>query len=165
MRHRRAWATPRTLRRIHPPSLHKQQISVLSLPSTPSRVLPTREPTSNGAHSHDTFRLYHQARKPSATEEIEYHWIDGVERLDLYEAGGYHPVKIGDVLGQHYQVVDKLGYGGYSTIWLARDTRLSRYVAIKIGISGSSLAQKEPSILRALAKPESGKAYHNGTAA
>ncbi|KAB8245341.1 kinase domain-containing protein [Aspergillus flavus] len=30
-----------------------------------------------------------------------------------------------------YQLVDKLGYGGYSTIWLARELRRARYVAVK----------------------------------
>ncbi|QMW38010.1 hypothetical protein G4B11_001246, partial [Aspergillus flavus] len=29
------------------------------------------------------------------------------------------------------QLVDKLGYGGYSTIWLARELRRARYVAVK----------------------------------
>lgn len=30
---------------------------------------------------------------------------------------------IGDVLHERYQIVDKLGYGGYSTVWLARDVQ------------------------------------------
>jgi hypothetical protein len=31
-----------------------------------------------------------------ADERIEYNWIDGVERLEKYNLGGYHPVVIGD---------------------------------------------------------------------
>lgn len=85
---------------------------------------------------------------PDAT--IEYRWIDGVERLELYEPGGYHPVVIEDLLQNRYRIVDKLGFGGYSTIWLARDEINKCYVAIKIGISSTSLPRKELKILKAL---------------
>ena len=39
-------------------------------------------------------------------------------------------VKLGDVLGDppHYIVIAKLGFGDYSTVWLARD-RVLRFVA------------------------------------
>ncbi len=83
-------------------------------------------------------------------ESIEYDWIDGVERLDMYEPGGYHPVMIDDLLHDRYRIVDKLGFGGYSTIWLAQDDQQKRYVAIKVGISSPPLPRREPSILRAL---------------
>lgn len=45
------------------------------------------------------------------------------EDLDRYRPGGYHPVHLGDVFNDRYVVVRKLGYGQYSTVWLARDTR------------------------------------------
>jgi len=38
-----------------------------------------------------------------------------------YRPGGYHPVHLGDVYGQKYRVIHKLGFGAYSTVWLARD--------------------------------------------
>lgn len=45
---------------------------------------------------------------------------------------------IGDVLhGGRYRVVDKLGFGGYSTVWLARDTQARRYVAVIVGTTKS----------------------------
>ncbi|KAE8356759.1 kinase-like domain-containing protein [Aspergillus coremiiformis] len=81
----------------------------------------------------------------------EYNWIDGAESLEKYRPGGYHPIMIADMLHGRYQVVDKLGFGGYSTVWLARDTRLHCYVAVKVGIGGSTLP--ETTILRALATP------------
>ncbi|KAL2820156.1 pyridoxal phosphate-dependent transferase [Aspergillus cavernicola] len=43
-----------------------------------------------------------------------YNWIDGAERLEKYEPGGYHPIMIGDTLHDRYAIVDKLGFGGYS---------------------------------------------------
>lgn len=86
----------------------------------------------------------------SHNSSIEYCWIDGVERLELYEPGGYHPVMINDLLHNRYRIVDKLGFGGYSTIWLVRDEKFKCYLAVKIGISSPSLPQREHQILRAL---------------
>ncbi|ODA83067.1 hypothetical protein RJ55_01576 [Drechmeria coniospora] len=86
----------------------------------------------------------------SPSPRSEYVWIDGVERLEMYEPGGFHPVMIDDVLHHRYRVVDKLGYGGYATIWLAHDSRLHRYVAIKVGVSSLSCPSSEPKILRRL---------------
>jgi len=37
--------------------------------------------------------------------------------------GGYHPVKIGDVYHSRYQVVRKLGWGHFSTVWLCWDLK------------------------------------------
>ena len=86
----------------------------------------------------------------STDSPIEYRWIDGAERLELYEPGGYHPVLIDDLLHNRYRIVDKLGFGGYSTIWLARDEVDKRYVAVKIGISAPPLPRREQQILRSL---------------
>lgn len=41
--------------------------------------------------------FYHS--QPSTMSRIKYNWIDGVESLDLYEHGGYHPVLVGDMVG------------------------------------------------------------------
>jgi serine/threonine-protein kinase SRPK3 len=88
--------------------------------------------------------------KSSPELSTEYRWIDGVERLKMYEPGGYHPVMIDDLLHNRYRIVDKFGYGGYSTIWLARDETVKRYVAVKIGISSPSPPRREIEVLRTL---------------
>jgi serine/threonine-protein kinase SRPK3 len=72
---------------------------------------------------------------------FKYNWIDGVESLEKYKPGGYHPIMIGDILHSRYRIVDKLGFGGYSTVWLARDACLERYVAVKVGVADSSLRE------------------------
>ena len=46
-----------------------------------------------------------------------------VERADDYQPGRYHPVYLGDVYSQRYKVIHKLGFGSYSTVWLARDLK------------------------------------------
>lgn len=81
---------------------------------------------------------------------FEYELIDDVERIEKYRPGGYHPVSVGDTLHDRYLIVDKLGFGGYSIVWLARNTRLNRYVAIKIAVADSP--PQEAQVFRALSK-------------
>ncbi|RCI08652.1 hypothetical protein L249_4798 [Ophiocordyceps polyrhachis-furcata BCC 54312] len=78
----------------------------------------------------------------------EYGWVDGAEVLERYSEGGYHPVEIGNVLHDRYHIIDKLGYGGWSTVWLARDSVKERYVALKVGRADS--LGNETETLRAL---------------
>ncbi|KAF5595214.1 kinase domain-containing protein [Fusarium pseudocircinatum] len=75
--------------------------------------------------------------------------ISNVEYIDRYCPGGYHPIEVNDKLNQRYHIVDKLGQGGYSTIWLARDQELDKYVAIKVGTADQ--VSKESGILSELA--------------
>ena len=60
----------------------------------------------------------------------------GLEKLYDYEAGGHHPVRLGDRIGEsgRYHVLHKLGNGGFANVWLCRDleTGPERYVALKI---------------------------------
>ncbi|KAM3511258.1 hypothetical protein MY11210_005127 [Beauveria gryllotalpidicola] len=83
--------------------------------------------------------------------EPKYQWIDGAEYLSKYSPGGYHPIEIGSVLHGRYRVIDKLGYGGWSTVWLVHDAQQTRYLALKVGIA-ESLPREIP-ILRALGAP------------
>lgn len=76
--------------------------------------------------------------------DFKYKWIDDVERLERYQPGGYHPVHIGDVLADRYQVAHKLGYGTYSTIWLAHDMQqAASYVAVKISTANAPAHEVE----------------------
>ena len=44
------------------------------------------------------------------------------EPLHRYGPGGYHPLGLGDVLKDgRYKILHKLGWGGYSTTWAAKD--------------------------------------------
>ncbi len=47
----------------------------------------------------------------------------GDEEALGYKYGGYHPVKIGDVFSDRYVVIKKLGWGHFSTVWMARDDK------------------------------------------
>lgn len=78
--------------------------------------------------------------------------MDDVESLEKYRIGGYHPIAIGDTLKDgRYEIVNKLGYGGYSTIWIAQDKyATSQYVAIKICISDNTVTSNEKEITQRL---------------
>ncbi|KIM86044.1 hypothetical protein PILCRDRAFT_816587 [Piloderma croceum F 1598] len=62
--------------------------------------------------------------------------------LTDYARGGYHPINLGDVSQLRYKVVRKLGWGGYSTVWLAYDQRSGRHVAIKVLTADASASNK-----------------------
>ncbi|XP_012680603.1 SRSF protein kinase 1b isoform X2 [Clupea harengus] len=49
-----------------------------------------------------------------------------------YCKGGYHQVKIGDLFNGRYHVIRKLGWGHFSTVWLAWDVQGKRFVALKV---------------------------------
>ncbi|KAJ4075453.1 hypothetical protein NW761_013279 [Fusarium oxysporum] len=40
---------------------------------------------------------------------------------EVYHPGGYHPVHLGDVIQERYHIMRKVGWGQYSTVWLAVD--------------------------------------------
>lgn len=83
---------------------------------------------------------------------FKYYPMDDVERLEKYRIGGYHPIAIGDTLKDgRYKIVDKLGHGGYSTIWIAQDRHAtSQYVAVKICISDTTIKTHEKEITQRL---------------
>lgn len=58
--------------------------------------------------------------------------------MEMYRPGGYHRISIGDQLHARYRVVYKLGHGGYSTIWLARDECSQKFVTVKVGAAESN---------------------------
>ncbi|KAL4874727.1 kinase-like domain-containing protein [Aspergillus karnatakaensis] len=66
------------------------------------------------------------------------------ERLSKYRPGGYHPVSLGDTFKNgRYKVHHKLGWGGFSTVWLAFDGETKRWVALKIKTADSSKESHE----------------------
>lgn len=65
--------------------------------------------------------------------DVESIHSDEEEDLEDYKKGGYHPVNIGDRFDNgRYIVLRKLGWGHFSTVWLALDTLTDCHVALKI---------------------------------
>ncbi|KAL8847937.1 MAG: hypothetical protein Q9221_007002 [Calogaya cf. arnoldii] len=81
----------------------------------------------------------------------EYEYQEDVERLSNYRPGGCRPVNLGDdYCDSRYLIVNKLGFGTYSTVWLAKDRSEDRYVALKILEADASASSNEASILQHL---------------
>lgn len=100
---------------------------------------------------------------PSKTcSPVEYMPLEDIERPERYHPGGYHPIVIGDCLSDRYDVVHKLGFGTYSTTWLAKDRKTKKYVAIKIAVAGAHM--KESEILGSLALSDLNDEGHPGKA-
>lgn len=97
-------------------------------------------------------RCFH-ARADSSNRPLEdiYHPEADVEDLEDYVPGGYHPTLIGNTFSSgRYTVVHKLGFGGYSTIWLAWDEQRRRYVSLKILTARASPDSHEGHVLHYL---------------
>ncbi|KAK9665938.1 hypothetical protein RND81_14G147400 [Saponaria officinalis] len=91
----------------------------------------------------------------SEEEEEESDYTSEDEGSEDYKRGGYHQVKIGDMFKNgRYVVESKLGWGHFSTVWLAWDTQKSKYVALKVQKSAkhyTEAAMDEIAILKQIA--------------
>lgn len=45
------------------------------------------------------------------------------EPSQAYKPGGLHPIHVGEVYNERYEVVRQLGWGVYSTVWLVQDVK------------------------------------------
>jgi serine/threonine-protein kinase SRPK3 len=84
------------------------------------------------------------------------------EGIPDYKIGGYHPVHIGEIMIDRYVIVQKLGWGHFSTVWLARDLQYNTYVALKVQKSAShylEAAYDEVEILDVIAKNTENKEW------
>lgn len=71
--------------------------------------------------------LSRQLTRTMATQAIEE------QALPFYYEKDYYPVKIGQFLNDRYRIIAKLGYGAYSTVWLASD---EKYLSVEpLGIT------------------------------
>ncbi|XP_029974468.1 SRSF protein kinase 1a isoform X1 [Salarias fasciatus] len=76
----------------------------------------------------------HEASPQEPEEPEEILGSDDEEQEDPndYCKGGYHHVKVGDLYNGKYHVIRKLGWGHFSTVWLAWDIQVKRFVAMKV---------------------------------
>ncbi|KIH91389.1 serine protein kinase [Sporothrix brasiliensis 5110] len=76
------------------------------------------------------------------------------EWSESYYPGNLHPIDVGDILGdgERYKVLRKLGYGAFSTVWLARDLSKedggaeNRFVALKVVIAKAGRSADLPEV-------------------
>ncbi|XP_067382853.1 SRSF protein kinase 3 isoform X1 [Channa argus] len=108
--------------------------------------------------------VWNEAQSSNASKALGCHEQLGTKDSQATEDpteycyGGYHPVQIGDTFNRRYQVVSKLGWGYFSTVWLCLDLRLGQHVAVKVLKSGASFTQAgqdELALLRRASGPVS----------
>jgi len=141
-------------------------------PEAPPAALHSPTATSIRRHRHALF-LCASLLTSDSTSTLK------VEPPEDYCAGGYHPCKVGDAyMHGRYEVVRKLGWGVYSTVWECVDTtgdrgadfgtggaRAGQRVALKLQKSAPEYtrsAQSEIEILERIASAESRLCGANG---
>jgi len=74
--------------------------------------------------------------------------LGDTEEIERYERGGFHPVHLGDRFDcGRYKIIHKLGDGGFSTVWLARDAREQKWVALKIVVADETPSVEAKTVL------------------
>jgi len=89
----------------------------------------------------------------SVQSDNEFEPTDNAEEFEDYKPEGYHPVELGEVFNSRYQIVQKLGWGYFSTVWLVNEKKTENYFALKIQKSKKSYSEAavdELEILKAL---------------
>ncbi|WVQ99837.1 hypothetical protein IAU59_006980 [Kwoniella sp. CBS 9459] len=98
-----------------------------------SRAAPTPLAVPTPAPQPSTSASANNSLSASQASQTTSVLTEDEEDLEDYRPGGYHPVNIGDEFNNgRYIIVRKLGWGHFSTVWLARDTSNSRHVALKV---------------------------------
>lgn len=105
-------------------------------------------------HSHDDEDDYTSAADSNQDEED----------VADYCKGGYHPVRIGEKYKNgRYEVVRKLGWGHFSTVWLAKDLHSSgKHVALKVVRSAAHYTETALDEISLLKRIVSGDDSHPG---
>ncbi|KAI3320448.1 kinase-like domain-containing protein [Xylariaceae sp. AK1471] len=65
-------------------------------------------------------------------EQVMKASLPDVEDVHDYAPGRHHPVNLGDILNGHFEIVHKLGHGGFGIVWLCLDASTNEWRAVKI---------------------------------
>ncbi|XP_023181142.1 SRSF protein kinase 1-like isoform X2 [Xiphophorus maculatus] len=107
---------------------------VLAIQARKKRTKPRKPGKKPEPHGRGGASLQGQGEAPLPEQDEEILGSDDDEQEDPndYCRGGYHHVKIGDLFNGRYHVIRKLGWGHFSTVWLAWDIQEKRFVAMKV---------------------------------
>ncbi|KAI1774324.1 kinase-like domain-containing protein [Hypoxylon cercidicola] len=106
-----------------------------------------------GSSATTEIRREDSPKEDGRDEIIEYAsmgYIEGIEDVQRYNKGGYHPVHLDDVIDGRFKVFHKLGSGGFGTVWLCRDITMGKWRAVKVMAADHSTNGKEEKILNRL---------------
>lgn len=142
-------------------SNNNNQISS-TLDST-STIADNTKDSSDFSKSYST-EMYNELDDISSNSDFEEEVLKREEDEKDYCDGGYHPTFIGEVYGRdnEYLIIRKLGWGHFSTVWLAYDNLKNRHVAIKIVRSSKNYREAAIDEIKILEKINSGANDHPG---
>ncbi|PWN87323.1 kinase-like protein, partial [Acaromyces ingoldii] len=118
--------------------------------------LPVSTPASGGSGDQMSTSYEPSSMNESVMTEDE-------EDFEDYTKGGYHPVHVGDVFSDgRYLIVRKLGWGHFSTVWLARDQKAHRHVALKVVKSAPHYTETALDEIKLLQRLVAANPHHAG---
>jgi serine/threonine protein kinase len=77
-------------------------------------------------------KLLQKKEESSETSSSSDSDDDDIESFDDFAVDGYHPVHIGEIIDSKYLILKKLGWGHFSTVWLALKLSDKNLYALKI---------------------------------
>ncbi|XP_014329939.1 SRSF protein kinase 2-like [Xiphophorus maculatus] len=99
---------------------------------------PIHQPFSETKHKSSSRKSPTPSKRPpslqnhAASPEPLGSYEEQQENPSDYGIGGYYRVEIGEIFVDRYQVLKKLGWGHFSTVWLCWDMVMKRFVALKV---------------------------------
>ncbi|KAL7269012.1 serine/threonine protein kinase, CMGC [Rhizina undulata] len=97
-------------------------------------------------------------------EEDEGNTADEEDYED-YCKGGYHPVTVGEIFKNgRYEVIRKLGWGHFSTVWLSKDNQTGQHVALKVVRSAAHYTETALDEIKLLQRIVAANPTHPGKA-
>ncbi|VWU52814.1 serine/threonine protein kinase, partial [Hepatocystis sp. ex Piliocolobus tephrosceles] len=92
----------------------------------------TEETEQNMSYTDSNYASDNSSSEEATSGKLQYSESDD-EGSDEYCEGGYHPVKVDEIYNNRYRIEGKLGWGHFSTVWVATDLKSKplKYVAVK----------------------------------
>lgn len=135
---------------------------------TASPIAPAIQRTSSSfssnVHTPQAKLLIDSDSDYDSDDELNEKKLKTEESLRDYCPGGYHPTFVGETYGRQneYLIVRKLGWGHFSTVWLAWDSINLRHVAVKIVRSSPNYSEAAMDEIKILDTVNSKNDSHEG---
>ncbi|ODQ78494.1 hypothetical protein BABINDRAFT_65165 [Babjeviella inositovora NRRL Y-12698] len=126
------------------------------------------QPHKQQLHNHHHSHHHHNHHKRREDSDTSFSLSDedepnNEEDRDDYVPGGYHPCFKGETYRDgRYTLLRKLGWGHFSTVWLARDNEKNRHVAMKVVRSARHYTETALDEIKLLERSVTSDPHHPG---